>query len=407
MERRDNVPAMPVGTPFHEKTLALCDSLSYREWAGYYAVSTYEANTEHEYNAIRNAAALIDISPLFKYIISGRDAAALIDRVITRDATRLDIGQVIYTPWCDEHGKVLDDGTVCRLGEHRFRMTAAEPNLRWLRQNAAGLSVEIDDVSEQVGALAVQGPTSRAVLAAAADAGVDGLKYFRLMQSTIAGARVEISRTGYTGDLGYEVWMQRDDALTVWDAIVAAGAPHGLKPTGLLALDVARIEAGLLLLDVDFVSARKAQIATQLYSPLEMGLRRLVDFNKERFIGRDALVLEHQRGSRKKIVGVQVHWPDVERLYDAVGLPPLATATASRVAVPVRAAGRQVGRMTSSTWSPILKKMIGLATVDAAHALAGARIEVEHTVDAVRHFVGATIVDTPFYHPRRKTEHIG
>ena len=227
------------------------------------------------------------------------------------------------------------------------------------------------------------------------------------MQSTIAGARVEISRTGYTGDLGYEVWMQRDDALTVWDAIVAAGAPHGLKPTGLLALDVARIEAGLLLLDVDFVSARKAQMATQLYSPLEMGLKRLVDFNKERFIGRDALVLEHQRGSRKKIVGVQVHWPDVERLYDAVGLPPLATATASRVAVPVRAAGRQVGRMTSSTWSPILKKMIGLATVDAAHALAGARIEVEHTVDAVRHFVGATIVDTPFFHPRRKTEHIG
>lgn len=402
---------MPIGTPFHERTLALCESLSYRDWAGYYAVSAYEPHHEHEYNAIRNGAALIDISPLFKYMVTGPDAAALVDRLITRDALRLDIGQVIYTPWCNEHGQVIDDGTVTRVAEQRFRWTAAEPNLRWFRQNAAGLDVQIDDVSEQIAALAIQGPRAAAVLRTVVDAPaggagtrIDALKYFRVTAGTIAGANVDISRTGFTGDLGYEVWMRRDDALTVWDAIVAAGAGYGLKAAGMLALDVARVEAGLLLLDVDFFSAKKALTAAQLYTPLEMGLRRLVDFNKERFIGRDALVAEQAHGSRKRIVGVQVHWPDVERLYDAVGLPPLANATASRAAVPVRVAGSQVGRMTSSTWSPILKKMIGLATIDSGHAIAGSRIEVEHTVDAVRHFVGATIVDTPFFHPRRKTE---
>jgi aminomethyltransferase len=394
---------MPVGTPFHEKTLALCESLSYRDWAGYYAVSSYEPHHEHEYNAIRNAAALLDVSPLFKYTVTGRHAAECVDRIITRDATRLEPGQVIYTPWCNELGQVIDDGTVARLDEQRFRWTAAEPNLRWLRQNAAGLNVDIEDVSEQIAALALQGPTSAAVLIAAG-ADIAALKYFRVMRSAIGGAAVDISRTGYTGDLGYEVWMSRADAPAVWDALLRAGAAYDIKPTGLLALDVARIEAGLLLIDVDFFSARKALTASQLYSPLEMGLDRLVDFNKERFIGRSALAAERERGSRKRIVGLQVDWTDVERLYDAVGLPPLASATASRVVVPVRAAGRQVGRMTSSTWSPILKKMIGIATIDGSHALAGARVEIEHTVDAVRHFVGATIVDTPFFNPRRKTQ---
>jgi aminomethyltransferase len=393
---------VPVGSPFHARTAALCESLSYREWAGVYAVSSYEPLHEHEYNAIRNAAALIDVSPLFKYIVDGPDAAALVDRVITRDAIRMEPGQVFYTPWCDEHGHVIDDGTVSRLTETRFRWTAAEPSLRWLRQNAAGLDVTIDDVSEAIAALALQGPTSAAVLRAAG-AAIDGLKYFRVQKATIAGHDVQVSRTGYTGDLGYEVWMRREDALAVWDAIVDAGRAHGLRAAGMLALDVARIEAGLLLIDVDFFSVRKALTASQIYSPLEMGLGRLVDFNKERFIGREALAAEHARGPRKKVVGVDVTWSDVEPLYEAVGLPPMATSTASRVAVPVRAGGRQIGRLTSSTWSPVLKKMIGLATVDAAHAAPGTRIEVEHTVDAVRHFVGATVVETPFFNPRRKT----
>src|SRR5437868_2081007 len=155
---------MPIGTPLHERTFALCDSLNYREWSGYYAVSAYETHHEHEYNAIRNAAALIDVSPLFKYIVRGRDAVRFVDRVVTRDAAPLAVGQVIYTPWCDEHGKVIDDGTVTRLGEQMFRWTAADPSLRWFRENAAGLQVTIDDVSEELAAIAVQGPLSARVL---------------------------------------------------------------------------------------------------------------------------------------------------------------------------------------------------------------------------------------------------
>lgn len=394
---------MPVGTPFHDRTFALCQSLNYRDWAGYYTVSAYEPHHEHEYNAIRNGSALIDISPLFKYLITGPDATRLVDRVITRDAQRMQVGQVVYTPWCDEHGRVLDDGTVSKLGAQTYRWTAAEPNLRWLRQHSAGLEVSVEDISEQIAALAIQGPTSAGLLRNVAHADIPSLKYFRVTSGTIAGAKVDISRTGYTGDLGYEVWMNRDDAVKVWDAIVAHGPAHGLRPAGMLALDVARIEAGLLLIDVDFFSARKALTASQLYSPFEIGLGRLVDFNKEHFIGRAALAVEQAVAPKRRIVGVSFDWPAVEKLYEAVGLPPMTQATASRVAVPVFAGGKQAGRMTSSTWSPILKQMIGLATVGASHSAAGTKIEVEHTVDVVRHRVPATIVPTPFYNPPRKT----
>lgn len=393
---------MPVGTPFHERTAALCQSLNYRDWAGYYTVSSYETHHEHEYNAIRNGAALIDISPLFKYLITGRDALALVDRVITRDARRMQVGQVIYTPWCNERGHVMDDGTVTRLAEQAFRWTAAEPNLRWFRQQSAGLDVQIDDVSEEIAALALQGPTSADLLACVAGADIGRLKYFRMISGTINGADVDISRTGYTGDLGYEVWMKRADATTVWDAIAGAGAAFALRPAGMLALDVARIEAGLLLIDVDFVSARKGLTASQIYSPFELGLGRLVDFNKERFVGREALAAEHAVAPKRRIVGVALDWTAVERLYDAVGLPPMAQAVASRVAVPVYAGGSQIGRMTSSTWSPVLKQMIGLATIAASHTSNGSSVEVEHTVEATRHRVTATVVPTPFFNPPRK-----
>ena len=395
---------MPVGSPFHDRTFPLCESLSYRDWAGYYAPSSYEPLHEHEYNAIRNAAALIDVSPLFKYDVTGRDAAVLVNRIITRAVARLGPGQVAYTPWCDEHGRVLDDGLVMRVDENSFHWTAADPNLRWIRQNAAGLDVQIDDVSERVAALSVQGPTSAAVLRAVAEADIDGLKYFHLTSGRIAGRDVEITRTGYTGDLGFEVWMATEHAGVVWDALVHGGAAHGIRPTGLLALDVARIEAGLLLIDVDFFGARKALTNTQYYTPLEMGLDRLVDLLKPQFIGRNALLQQQRAGVPRRIVGLAIEWTDVEALDTAVGLPPLAVATASRVAVPVFAGNRQVGRMTSSTWSPVLKQMIGLATIDASFAGIASEVEVEHTVDVVRHRVRATVVPTPFFNPKRKTQ---
>ena len=395
---------MPVGTPFHDRTFPLCESLSYRDWAGFYAPSSYEALHEHEYNAIRNAAALIDVSPLFKYDIAGRDAGKLVNRIITRDAERMADGHIVYTPWCDEHGRILDDGLVMRVREDRYHWTAADPNLRWIRQNASGLDVQIDDVSERVAGLSLQGPTSAAVLRDVAEADIQGLKYFHLMEGRIAGRPVEITRTGYTGDLGYEIWMARDDAGAIWDALVAAGGPHGLRPTGLLALDVARIEAGLLLIDVDFFSARKALTTSQYYTPLEMGFTRLVDLLKPQFVGRSALVEQKRAGVPRRIVGLAIEWTDVEELYTSVGLPPLAVATASRVAVPVFAGSRQVGRMTSSTWSPVLKQMIGLATIETAFAGLASEVEVEHTVDVVRHRVRAKVVPTPFFNPPRKTK---
>jgi aminomethyltransferase len=394
---------MPIGSAFHERTLPLCESLNYRDWAGYYAVSAYETHHEHEYNAIRNAAALIDVSPLFKYVITGRDATRLVDRLITRDATKLSIGQVIYTPWCDEQGKVIDDGTVSRLAEQRYRWTAADPSLRWFVQNAAGLDVSVDDVSESVAALAVQGPTSGALLANVADADIMSLKYFRVTSGTIAGVRVDISRTGYTGDLGYEIWMPWDQATRVWDALTAAGAPFDLRPAGMLALDVARIEAGLLLIEVDFFSSRKALIPAQKYSPYEMGLGRLVQLDKGTFVGQQALRKEHMRGAARQIVGLTVKWEDVEALYDKLEMPPQVPAIASRAAVPIYRDGTQIGKATSTTWSPVLKKMIALGTLDRGSTGVGSRVEMEVTVEAVRHRVAATVTPTPFFNPPRKT----
>lgn len=395
---------MPIGTAFHERTFPLCESLSYREWSGYYAVSSYEPHHEHEYNAIRNATALIDISPLFKYRLSGKDATRLVDRVITRDMRKVSVGQVIYTPWCDETGKVIDDGTVSRLEENTYRWTAADPSLRWFTQNAAGLTVQIEDISESIAALALQGPTSARLLESVAEgAALEGLKYFRVTTATIAGVAVEISRTGYTGDLGYEIWVPAEQALKVWDALIVAGRAFDIHPAGMLALDVARIEAGLLLIDVDFNSSKKALIDEQKYSPYEMGLGRLVHLEKNRFVGQAALVAEQKRGHAREIVGLEIDWPEVESLYEAVGLPPAVSPIASRVAVPIFHDGKQVGKATSSTWSPTLKKMIALATVKREFTRPGTRLQFEITVEAVRHRVAARVARTPFFNPKRKT----
>ena len=394
---------MPVGSAFHSRTLPLAGSLSFRDWAGFYAVSAYEAHHEHEYNAIRNGCALIDISPLFKYHLTGPDAVRLVDRVITRNATTIDVGQVVYTPWCDDDGKTLDDGTVARLGPDRFRWTAADPNLRWFTQHAEGLDVRIEDVSEQLAAVALQGPTSARLLAAVSDVPIGTLKYFRAAAGRIGAVPVEVTRTGYTGDLGYEVWMPWDRAVEVWDILVEAGRAHGLRPAGMLALDVARIEAGLLLIDVDFQSSRKASIDPQMYSPYELGLGRLVSLDKGPFVGRAALAREHAAGHRRQIVGLDVHWTDVEALYDAVGLPPTVPAAASRVAVPVYKDRVQVGRATSTAWSPTLKRLIALATIDRPHFATGRTLQMEITVEAVRHTAAATVVATPFLQLPRRT----
>ena len=393
---------VPVGTPFHERELALCESLNYREWSGYYTPSVYEATHEHEYNAIRQSAALIDITPLYKYRLRGRDAAKLINRVLARDIHKVAVGQVIYCCWCDEEGKVIDDGTISRLEENTYRWTAADPNLRWFRQNAAGMEVEIEDISQQVAALALQGPTSGRLLRAVADAELANLKYFRVTRGSIAGVPVEISRTGYTGDLGYEIWIPWERAPKVWDVLMEQGRKFDIHPAGMIALDIARIEAGLLLIEVDYFSSRKALIPSQKYSPYEIGLGRMVDLKKEHFIGRAALAEEEKRGPARQLVGLEIHWGEVERVYESMGLAPQAPTMASRVAVPVYR-GAQVGRATSTTWSPTLKRMIALASVESGSAKEGTELQMEWTVEAVRHRVGARVVALPFFNPPRKT----
>jgi aminomethyltransferase len=393
---------MPIGTAFHSRTSALCRSMSWREWSGYFAVSAYEVNHEREYSAIRNAAALIDISPLFKYRVSGKDATRLVDRIVTRDVPKMKVGQVAYVHWCDGDGKVIDDGTVSRLADSVYRWTAAEPSLRWFRMNGLDLDARIEDVSDMTAALALQGPTSRSILEKCAQGDVAGLKYFRVMPSRIAGIPVEISRTGYTGDLGYEIWVEAERGEKVWDALMEAGRPYDITPTGMLALDVARIEAGLILLDVDYVGVKKALIPSQTYTPYEIGLGRLVQLDKAPFIGQAALRRVARDGPPRQLVGLEVEWPDLERLYDEAGLAPQLPATASRVSVPVFRDGTQVGKATSSTWSPILKKMIALATIASDAAAPGTRLAMELTVDHRRRNVAVTVAKLPFFDPPRK-----
>jgi aminomethyltransferase len=394
---------LPIGTAFHERTFSLCQSLNYREWSGYYTVSVYEVHHEHEYNAIRNAAALIDISPLYKYLVTGKDATKLVNRVITRDIRKVSVGQVIYCCWCDEQGKVIDDGTITRLDENKYRWTAADPSLRWIRQNGINMDVQVEDISEKAAALALQGPTSGKLLKSVAEADIANLKYFRVTHGKIAGVPVDISRTGYSGDLGYEIWVPWNEAIKVWDAVMETGKRFDIHAAGMLALDVARIEAGLLLIEVDYTSSKKALIPSQKYSPYELGFGKMVHLNKENFIGKAALEQDQKQGVARQFVGLEIDWTEVEARYETFGLTPAAPSQASRVAVPVYCGEKQVGKATSTTWSPVLKKMIALASIETSHSKIGARLQMEITIEAMRQKVTAKIVKMPFFNPPRKT----
>jgi aminomethyltransferase len=381
--------------------------MQWREWSGFFAASEFHDSHVIEYNAIREAAALIDVSPLFKYELRGPDALRLVDRLITRDATKLTPGRVFYTPWCDEHGKVIDDGTIHRLddadGGQVIRWTAADPQYRWLGMNAHGLDVDVADVSERDAAVALQGPLARQVLEAASGEKLGSLGYFRRRAVSLAGIPIDVSRTGYTGDLGYELWIPADRAVEAWDALVAAGEPYRIRPAGMIALDIARLEAGLILIEVDYTSAVHSHIPAQNFSPYEIGLGRLVDLAKEDYVGRRALVAEIAAGGpARRLVGLDIAWTEIEALYAIEGLAPYAPPTVSRAHVPLLAGGRQVGRVTSTGWSPLLKKMIALASVDLAYARTGNRVQVEWTVEAKRRLVSATVVDLPFFDPPRK-----
>jgi aminomethyltransferase len=378
------------------------EAQQWRRWAGYLVASAYEMSHEREYHAIRNAAALFDVSPLYKYHVRGPDATRLLDRMVTRNVQKCQPCQVMYTAWCDPRGKVIDDGTLHRFGEDSYRLTSADPNLRWLHQNARGMRVDIEDASAAVASLSLQGPLAQTILAHAIGRDLASLKYFRLTNASIDGTSVVISRTGYTGDLGYEIWMDAPHALPVWDALMEHGKPYGITPAGMLALDIARIEAGLILLDVDYVSARKALIPGQLSSPFELGLGWTVSTDKMPFNGKQPLTREAVEGPSWSLMGLEIDWPAFETLYESIGLAPRIPAIASRVSVPVYDGGKQVGYATSSCWSPLLKRYIALAHLESSSAKPGKELEFEITVEHRRQRATAQARKLPFYDPPRK-----
>ena len=389
-------------TPLHERTGPLVRAQTWRRWAGYQVASAYDPHPDREYAAVRNAAALFDVSPLYKYRIGGPDAVRLLDRMVTRDVARCGVGQVLYTPWCDVHGKVIDDGTVSRLDERTFRLTSAEPNVRWLWMNAVGLNVTIEEVSARTAALALQGPLARTILQQLSPADLSQLKYFRLVHTTLRDIPVTISRTGYTGDLGYELWVDAERAVALWDALMTAGAGYGITPAGIWALDIARIEAGLVMLDVDYYSAHHALIEDQKSFPDEINLAWTVNLEKGPYNGRRALRRARAGKQAWSFVGIEVNWESLERLYAARGLPPHLPNVAWRTSAPVYRDGEQVGYATSGCWSPLLKRSLALAHLRAPHFAAGTPVQIEVTVEHRRERADATVRKLPFYDPPRK-----
>jgi aminomethyltransferase len=379
-------------TPFHERARAASQLDAFIPWSGYTTVDVF-STVEQEYFAIRNSSSLYDITPMIKYRIGGPDAVRFLNRLTTRDVARLAPGRVQYTVWCDDDGRIIDDGTVFRLSAAEYRLCTAERQLDWLHASAIGFEVDITEVTEEVAALSLQGPTSCALLKALGVAGVERLKPFELGHFALppAAAALMISRTGFTGDLGYELWMRPEDAAGVWDALVMAGQGYGLRPIGSRALNIARIEAGFLQPNADFVSAAQAQRIGTTRSPLELGLGWLVDFEKGHFTGRRALLAEQRRGPRRCLVGL-----------DVAGNKPAHNA----LLYADRRGRRAVGSVTSATWSPTCKRNLALAMLDAPHLADGtavwAEIYLNRELVWQRRMVRAQVVKRPFYAPARR-----
>jgi aminomethyltransferase len=381
-------------TPFHARARALSQLDSFIPWAGYTTVDVF-TNAEQEYFSVRNASSLYDLTPMVKYRIAGRDASRFLNRLVTRDIGKVKPGKVAYVVWCDDSGMLIDDGTVFCIGPNEYRICTAERQMDWFAASAIGFDVQISEVTEEVAALAVQGPTSCALLKAIGLAGVERLKPFEHGQFSMPGSTAPVtmmvSRTGFTGDLGYELWMNPADAGHVWDALMRHGSTRGVRPIGSRALNMVRIEAGFVLPNVDFVSAAHTlRIGTER-SPLELGLGWLVDFNKGHFTGRRALVAEYKRGPLRQLVGL-----DIE------GTKPAHNA----LLYTERSGRKEAGSITSATWSPTCKRNLALAMVDAAHIATGsvlwAEIYLNRELVWERRMVQARVVERPFFAPARR-----
>lgn len=387
-------------TPFHPRTSALMQANQWRRWGGYSVASAYEMGHEREYLAIRNSAALIDVSALYKYEIRGRDAGPFLDRLVTRNLSRLTVGGMLYTPWCDTRGKVVDDGTIVHLSEHRYRLTAADPNYHWLLENAVGMAVEIEDVSEQMGTLALQGPMAREILCRAFGESLRGLPFYGTSQLQWRGQPLMVSRTGYTGDLGYEVWVSAEQATDCWDHLMQVGSDYSLCAAGIWAMDVARIEAGLIMLDVDYTPAPKAVTPAQASTPFELGLGWAVHLQKPFFVGKKALAREKAEGPALQLVGLEIDQVALARAYEELGLPVQFPFVPWREMVPIFDEHEQVGYATCGCWSPTLKGYLALAQVRPQST--DKPLYIDFVIDRYRKRFGANVRALPFFNPPRK-----
>ena len=397
---------MPIKTPFFPRTAALCHSMNWKEWAGYYAVSSYQTLHDSEYFAFRNSAGLLDITPLYKYSVTGPDAAAFLSRITVKNINKLGVGRVSYCCWCDDDGKVIDDGTVMRKSEQDFFVTSADPCYSWFSRFTRGYDIQLEEVTDQIAGLALQGPTSRDILKHVCDADLDELRFFAITKTRADDFELHISRTGYTGDLGYELWVENKHALKLWDAIMSAGKAYAIRPAGLDALDVTRIESGLILKDVDYYNALHALIEDRKSTPYELTLGWTVNLNRIPFNGQAALKAEKEKGSKWAIVGLDIDWPQIEALYNKYGLPPEIGYHSWRSSVPIYTSTdkkNQIGYATSGTWSPILKKNIALATVQKKYDTIGSELQIEMTVEHKRYTVSAIVCKPQFFNPERKT----
>ena len=377
-------------TPFHERARALSQLDSFIPWNGYTTVDVF-STVEHEYFAIRNACTVYDLSPMAKYRITGPDALRFLNRLVTRDLARLKPNRVAYAVWCNDEGHLIDDGTVFRLGESEYRLCAQERQLDWLLDSAIGYDVEIADVTEAIAGLALQGPTSCAVLRKLGLAGMERLKPFDIGTFTLEGTALTLSRTGFTGDLGYEIWLDPREAESVWDRLMAAGHTRGIRPLGSRALNIARIEAGFLLPNVEFLSAERTLRVGRERSPFELGLDWLVDFEKGHFTGRRALLAEQRAGTRHRLVGL-----DIE------GNKPAHNA----LVYSARSGRREIGSVTSAIWSPTCKRNLAYALLDAPYVTVGTEVWVEIYVNSEltweRRMRSARVVEKPFFAPERR-----
>lgn len=375
-------------SPFHPRLAELNLANNWHGWKGFLSADHFD-KIDFEYFAIRNACSVMDLTPMRKYRVRGADAQDFFDRMMTRDMSKIKPGRVGYSVWCNDQGKVIDDGTAFRFDDNDYRLCSYEHQMEWLAISSAGFDVEIVDETEDVAALSFQGPTSFAVLSKMGLSGIETLKPFGIMHFAYHGSELTVSRTGFTGDLGYELWVDPSLALTLWDELFEAGRDHGIRPVGTDALDMVRIEAGFIQAGDDFGPALRTIRKGHDRSPFELGLDWLVHLEKPNFTGRKALIEEKKNGSKYRFVKL-----DIE------GNKP---AHASYI---YHNKKKKAGVVTSAVWSPTCKQNIAFAQLEVSrdHPLDDLWAEVyyQRELQWSRVWLKCTVAEKPFWDPPRR-----